>query len=36
LAEHTQDELPVRFAAGKVAAAAQQQALLHRLLEMPV
>jgi hypothetical protein len=36
LSEHTQDELPVPFAAGKVATAAQQQPLLHRLFEMPM
>jgi hypothetical protein len=36
LAEHTQDKLAVGFAAGKVAAAAQQHLLLHRLFEMPM
>jgi hypothetical protein len=36
LSEHAPEELPVRFAAGKVSAAAQQQPLLHRLLEMPM
>lgn len=36
LSEHIQDELPVRFAAGKIAAASKQQRLLHRLLEMPM
>jgi hypothetical protein len=36
LAEHPQDELPVLRAAGKNAAAAEQQPLLHRLFEMPM
>jgi len=31
---HDHDELPVLFAAGKISAATQQQALLHCLLEM--
>jgi hypothetical protein len=34
LPQHAQDERPVLLAAGKISAAAQQQRLLHRLLEV--